>query len=462
MRWLLLVLMAVLMMGTMYYIDPDSGNNAWNGDEPDSAWATFSYALGNTSGMAQGDTLTALSGTYDATGTEDDINPNLGGSAVRASPTVIRSATPGGAIIDGGGTANRWMYLAGDDAYEFDGFALQNFAYSTIRAPFYGENGASGHTIKNCTLGTGAAVDSVGMLAYLNNYNDVPNNAWTFTGNTVWNPRYQVILMIGADSVTVSGNTFVRTMSDVANNQVVGVRMLSRQSATPDDDPCEYVTIDGNTFKQLYKGFDSADNDTSCVFVTVTNNRIINNWEHGGGLREAYDCRIEGNFVYNSGRGSSGGYGLYVQQGYRDTVRNNTIFGTGLGSGMWMKQDTFDLVIENNVIVGAGDYAFQFQAPTTGSPASIASMDYNFYYDWAESSTVTDTTGSEITWAAHQALGRDTNGSNTVNPRLNSAGAPFAGSRNALLVADGTLAGWIQRVWGVGGSIRNHDRDHDH
>ena len=98
---------------TTFYLSP-TGDNSKDGKSTANAWQTFAKAFG-TSGMAGGDTLILLNGTYtkDITGYINSSNagcpkcaqPPNGGST--SAMTIIKAQNPGNVTIQGEALDNR-------------------------------------------------------------------------------------------------------------------------------------------------------------------------------------------------------------------------------------------------------------------------------------------------------------------------------------------------------------------
>lgn len=123
-----------------YYLSPD-GQDAPDGGSRKAPWRTFAYA---TERLKPGDELVLLPGRY-----QEILRPRVAGTKER--PVVIRSETPGGAVLDLAQSLPVAVEVLNVNHVTIDGLRIENGAFP--RSQCYIINCAEGITIRNGEIG---------------------------------------------------------------------------------------------------------------------------------------------------------------------------------------------------------------------------------------------------------------------------------------------------------------------
>ena len=128
------------LFATTYYVDSVGGDDSNTGLGASTAWATLQQA---NSGIANGDTVIVLDGTYNSDANGDGVIVEI-----TKSNTTWKSVNRHGAVVNGGGIELDGITIKGANNVTIDGFEITAFKRSGIADHSIG----SGHVIKNNLL----------------------------------------------------------------------------------------------------------------------------------------------------------------------------------------------------------------------------------------------------------------------------------------------------------------------
>ena len=336
---------------TNYYV-ATNGNNSNNGSSG-SPWATIAYAVTKA---GPGITINVASGTYNETA---DIAINTGGSA-SGGYFILKSTTPGGAIINGSGVT------VGTGGYAYGLINIgntSNVSYVTVDG-FEVTNFKTGTSTKTNTLvPAGIAVQGSGTNIQIvnNNINNIWNQgkATNHTGNCPsGSPEAFGLVVAGTSGATaltnisVIGNTLSNMMTGcsetmeldgningfiiannlVHNNSNIGIAALGGE-----------CVASGVT---CTKGYDGAANDQSRN-GEIYGNTVYENPSDGTGTNPpvAAASNPYGSKCYCAD-------GIYLDGSASTIVEQNTVYLVDLGievTGEGAAQNTTNNVVRDNL-----------------------------------------------------------------------------------------------------------------
>ncbi len=389
---------------TNFYVST-SGSNSNNGSSG-SPWATIAYAVTKA---GPGITINVAPGTYNETA---DIAINTGGSA-SGGYFILKSTTPGGAIINGGSVA------IGTTGYAYGlvqiGSGTNNIGYVTVDG-FEVTNFKTGTSTKTNTLvPAGIAVQGSGT-----NIQIVNNNI-----NNIWNQ---------GKATNHTGNC------PNGSPEAFGLVVAGTSGTTP----LTNISIIGNTLSNLMTGCsESMELDGNINGFIIANNLVHNNSNigiaalGGEGVASGYsqyngspndqarNGEIYGNTIYENPSNGTGttppvaaasnpygskcycADGIYLDGSASNIVERNTVYLVDLGievTGEGAAQNTTNNIVRDNLFFYNTAVGISIGGQGTSGGSSNSTIINNTTWDngnnangaIGEFATGTDLTGTNI------------------------------------------------------------------
>ncbi|MFZ0773991.1 MAG: right-handed parallel beta-helix repeat-containing protein [Candidatus Sulfotelmatobacter sp.] len=392
---------------TNFYVST-SGSNSNNGSSG-SPWATIAYAVTKA---GPGITINVAPGTYNETA---DIAINTGGSA-SGGYFILKSTTPGGAIINGGSVA------IGTTGYAYGlvqiGSGTNNIGYVTVDG-FEVTNFKTGTSTKTNTLvPAGIAVQGSGTNIQIvnNNINNIWNQgkATNHTGNCPnGSPEAFGLVVAGTSGTTALTN--ISIIGNTLSNMMTGCS--------------ETMELDGNI-----NGFIIANNlvhNNSNIGIAALGGECVasgvtcTDGYDGAANDQSRNGEIYGNTVYeNPSKGTgttpnvaaaSNPYGskcycadgIYLDGSASNIVEQNTVYLVDLGievTGEGAAQNTTNNIVRDNLFFYNTAVGISIGGQGTSGGSSNSTIINNTTWDngnnangaIGEFATGTDLTGTNI------------------------------------------------------------------